>query len=269
MLILLPPSETKRDGGAGSPLALDRLRFPSLHPVRREVVDAVVELAADHDASVRALKLGPKQAGEVQRNRDLPTAPTMRALERYTGVLYDALDAATLTEDDWAVAAESVAVQSALLGLVGAADPVPAYRLSFDSRLSLRRGAASLKKRWAAAGAAALAERDDLLLDLRSEGYAALAPLADREGAHYVRVLARDESGHVRALNHFNKQAKGLLTRALIEAGASFGTTAELLAWAESEGYELRPAGDGTRDLELVVPEVRGAPGRLMASLRV
>ena len=30
--ILLPPSETKRDGGAGSPLALDRLRFPSLSP---------------------------------------------------------------------------------------------------------------------------------------------------------------------------------------------------------------------------------------------
>lgn len=268
MLILLPPSETKRDGGAGSPLALDRLRFPSLHPVRRDVVDAVVELAGDHDASVRALKLGPKQAGEVQRNRDIPSAPTMRALERYTGVLYDALDAATLTEDDWAVAAESVAVQSALLGLVGAADHVPVYRLSFDSRLSSHRGAPSLKKRWAAAGAAALAERPDLLLDLRSEGYAALAPLPDREGAHYVRVLARDESGHVRALNHFNKQAKGLLTRALIEAGASFSSTDELLSWAESEGYELGPAGDGTRDLELVVPEVRGTPGRLMAALR-
>ncbi|MGO4299573.1 YaaA family protein [Leifsonia sp. RAF41] len=269
MLILLPPSETKRDGGAGSPLALERLRFPSLHPVRREVVDAVVSLAADHQASVRALKLGPKQAGEVERNRSIVSAPTMRALERYTGVLYDALDAGSLDDSDWAVAAETVAVQSALLGLVGADDAVPAYRLSFDSRLSLKRGDASLKKRWAAAGAAALAERDDLLLDLRSEGYAALAPLPDRENAHYVRVLARDDRGHVRALNHFNKQAKGLLTRALIETGASFATSAELLGWAADEGYELHPANDGSRDLELVVPEVRGAPGRLMATLRV
>lgn len=269
MLILLPPSETKRDGGAGSPLAVERLRFPSLNPVRREVVDAVVELAADHDAAIRALKLGPKQAGEVERNRGIPSAPTMRALERYTGVLYDALDAESLSSADWVVAAETVAVQSALLGLVGADDPVPAYRLSFDSRLSLHRGAASLKKRWSQAGAAALAERDDLVLDLRSEGYAALAPLPERDGAHYVRVLARDESGHVRALNHFNKQAKGLLTRALIEAGAGFETTASLLDWADAEGYELRPAGDGSRDLELVVPEVRGAPGKLMAALRV
>lgn len=269
MLILLPPSETKRDGGAGSPLALDRLRFPSLTAVRTDVVSAVVELAADHESAVKALKLGPKQAGEVERNRTLRAAPTMRALERYTGVLYDALDAESLSDGEWAVAADAVAVQSALLGLVGAADPIPAYRLSFDSRLSLHRGAASLKKRWAAAGAAALAEQRGLLLDLRSEGYAALAPLPDREGAHYVRVLARDETGHVRALNHFNKQAKGLLARAIVEAGAGFETTVDLLAWAGAEGYELRLAGDGSRDLDLVVPEVRGEPGRLMAALRV
>jgi cytoplasmic iron level regulating protein YaaA (DUF328/UPF0246 family) len=127
-----------------------------------------------------------------------------------------------------------------------------------------------LKKRWAAAGAEALAQRDDLLLDLRSEGYAALAPLPDRDGAHYVRVLARDENGQVRALNHFNKQAKGLLTRALVEAGGSFSSAEDLLGWAEAEGYELRPTTQpGSRDLELVVPEVRGEPGRLMAALRV
>jgi cytoplasmic iron level regulating protein YaaA (DUF328/UPF0246 family) len=83
-----------------------------------------------------------------------------------------------------------------------------------------------------------------------------------------VRVLARDESGNVRALNHFNKQAKGLLTRALLEAGIDFATTAELLEWAASERYELTEATDGSGDLELVVPEVAGSPGKLMAVLR-
>jgi len=120
VLILLPPSETKRDGGAGSPLDLDRLSFPSLNPVRREVVDAVVALAADRDAAMRALKLGPKQADEVDRNRAIPGAPTMRALERYTGILYDALGASSLSAAEWAVASGSVVVQSAMLGLVGA-----------------------------------------------------------------------------------------------------------------------------------------------------
>jgi cytoplasmic iron level regulating protein YaaA (DUF328/UPF0246 family) len=268
VLILLPPSETKRDGGAGAPLDLGGLRFPSLTAVRAEVVAALRDLSADRDTAVRALKLGPKQAGEVDRNRAVLSSPTHPALLRYTGVLYDALDAESLTEEQWVFAAEHVAVQSALLGLVGAADLIPAYRLSFDSRLSTERGIPSLKKRWAEAGAAALAAHPGLLLDLRSEGYAALAPLPTREGAHYVRVLARSADGTVRALNHFNKQAKGLFARALIEAGEVFRTTADLLAWAAGEGYELSRSEDASGDLELVVPEVAGQPGKLMAVLR-
>lgn len=267
MLLLLPPSETKRDGGAGAPLALDRLSFPSLAPVRREVVDAVLALASDREACIRALKLGPKQAAEVDRNRAILSSPTLPALSRYTGVLYDALDAASLSPAAWAFAGTTVAVQSALLGLVAATDPIPAYRLSFDSRLSLERGTPSLKRRWSEPAGRELAERPGLLLDLRSEGYAALGPLPDREHAHYIRVLARDESGSVRALNHFNKQAKGLLARALIQAGHDLATTADLLDWAAAEGYELRPAAEG-RELELVVPEIAGEPGRLMAVLR-
>lgn len=268
MLILLPPSETKRDGGEGAPIDLDALRFPALRPVRQDVVEAVLTLSADRDAAVRALKLGPKQAGEVDRNRAILTSGTMPALERYTGVLYDALSPQTLSPQALRFAASTVAVHSALLGPVGAADPIPAYRLSFDSRLSLEKGAPSLKKRWRERAGAVLADHPGLLLDLRSEGYAALGPLPQRAGAHYVRVLARDASGNVRALNHFNKQAKGLLTRALVEAGEDFATTAELLDWAAAERYELTAAGDGSGDLELVVPEVGGAPGSLMAVLR-
>ncbi|MFF2052449.1 YaaA family protein [Leifsonia sp. NPDC058194] len=268
MLILLPPSETKRDGGEGAPLDLAALSFPSLIPVRRDVIDAVLRLSADRDTAVRALKLGPKQAGEVDRNRAILTSPTMPALDRYTGVLYDALAPETLSSDARRFAASTVAVKSALLGLVGAADLIPAYRLSFDSRLSLERGVPSLKKRWAPASGAALREHGGLILDLRSEGYAALGPLPQRDGAHYVRVLARDATGNVRALNHFNKQAKGLLTRAVLEAGIDFATTQELLDWAVSERYELRTAADGSGDLELIVPEVAGPPGKLMAVLR-
>lgn len=268
MLVLLPPSETKRDGGAGEPLDLDRLRFPALKPVRRSVLAAVAALSRNREHSIRALKLGPKQAGEVDRNRAIRSSSTMPALSRYTGVLYDALDAASLTDAQWAFAGSAVAVQSALLGPVAATDLIPAYRLSFDSRLSLERGVPTLKKRWSAAAGEVLKAHPGLILDLRSEGYAALGPLPARSGVHYVRVLARDAGGHVRALNHFNKQAKGLFTRALIEAGIEFESTDELLAWAAEEGYELRQAADGSEDLELIVPEVAGEPGKLIAVLR-
>ncbi|MFF1572007.1 YaaA family protein [Leifsonia sp. NPDC058292] len=267
MLILLPPSETKRDGGAGDPLAIDTLGFPGLGRVRRDVLRAVAKLSRNREASIAALKLGPKQAAEVDRNRAIPTSPTMPALERYTGVLYDALDAPGLTAEQRAFAHETVAVHSALLGLVAAGDSIPAYRLSFDSRLSVEKGVATLKKRWAPAVAETLEQREGLILDLRSEGYAALGPAPLRDHVHYVRVLARDESGTVRALNHFNKQAKGLFTRALVEAGTDFSGTGELLAWAREEGYDLSCALDG-RELNLIVPEVVGSAGNLRAVLR-
>ncbi|MFI5060348.1 MAG: YaaA family protein [Actinomycetales bacterium] len=267
MLILLPPSETKRDGGAGAPLALAELGFQVLTPARRAVLRAVATLSRDREASIRALKLGPQQAAEVDRNRAIPKAPTMAALERYTGVLYDALDVPSLSPAQRQFAHDTVAVHSALLGLVSAGDHIPAYRLSFDSRLSTANEVPTLKKRWAPAVGKVLAARAGLILDLRSEGYAALGPAPTREHVHYVRVLARDAGGNVRALNHFNKQAKGLFTRALIESGVDLETTDDLLGWALGEGYDLSRAGDGG-ELELVVPEVVGEPGRLMAVLR-
>jgi cytoplasmic iron level regulating protein YaaA (DUF328/UPF0246 family) len=267
LLILLPPSETKRDGGAGEPLALDTLGFAELNPVRRAVLRAVGSLSRNREASIRALKLGPKQAAEVDRNRAITTSATMPAIERYTGVLYDALDAAGLSAEQRSFANDTVAVHSALLGLVAAEDGIPAYRLSFDSRLSLEKGVPTLKKRWAPAVSGVLQKREGLILDLRSEGYAALGPVPERDHVHYLRVLARDAGGNVRALNHFNKQAKGLFTRALITERVDFSSTDQLLDWAAREGYDLSIAGNG-RDLELVVPDVAGAPGKLMAVLR-
>ncbi|MBC8091325.1 MAG: peroxide stress protein YaaA, partial [Pseudonocardia sp.] len=96
MLVLLPPSETKLDGGDGPPLHLDALHHPELDPLRRDLVDTLVHLASDVDASRAALGLSPRQNVEIARNAALHTAPTMPALRRYTGVLYDALDYASL-----------------------------------------------------------------------------------------------------------------------------------------------------------------------------
>ena len=251
MLLLLPPSETKRDGGDGV-VDVSALSFPELTAARTELVDRVVALAADHDATMRALKLGPRQSGEVERNRSLREAPTMPALDRYTGVLYDALGAATLDAAAREFAHRTVVVHSALFGFVRALDGIPAYRLSHDSRVPDVR----LRAFWRKPLAAVLASTPGVILDLRSEGYAELGPAPAREGSAFVRVVALEGDGRRRALNHFNKHAKGRFTRALLESRPEISSLAELVDWAGSQGFRL-DLGDGAapgavRELELV-----------------
>ncbi|MFF2370187.1 YaaA family protein [Agromyces sp. NPDC058110] len=251
MLVLLPPSETKRAGGHGAPLDLSSLSFADLEPLRMQLADELVALSADEESALRALKLGPRLATEVEHNRALWSSATMPALDRFTGVLFDALDAETLDEGARAYAAQNVFVHSALFGLVGAMDPIPAYRLSHDSRVP----GLPLKRFWRDAIADRIAAHDGLIIDLRSEAYAELGPAPVHAASVFVRVVAVDEGGRRRALNHFNKQAKGRFTRRLLETRPALGSVDELLDWAGSEGFELSagaPAGRGPAELDLV-----------------
>lgn len=244
MKILLPPSETKRQGGSGSPLRLDALALPSLQAQRTELVDALVELCGDADLARRVLKLSERQAGEVEHNRMLRTAPTMPAIDRYTGVLYDALDAQSLDRTARRWLGEHVMIHSAPFGPIGALDEIPVYRLAAGTSLP---GIRPLRRHWAEATSAALADAG-FVLDLRSESYVALGPVAGLVPSAYVRVVT--ETG--RALNHFNKKAKGEFVRALATTRPRARSARSLITWATEHGIRLRETGDAGV-LELVV----------------
>jgi len=240
MLILLPPSETKRTGGLDPHLSVAGLRFPGLAALRRSLVRDVAHLARDPAASMVALKLGPRLADEVGRNLVLAKSPTMPALDRYTGVLYDALDAASLAEEARRFAGEHLVIHSALFGPVSALDAIPAYRLSHDSRVP----GIQLKRYWSAAVTRELSG-GGLILDLRSEGYVGLGPVAGNPQSYFLRVVTIGPDGTSRALNHFNKSAKGLLTRQLLMNGEDFESVPELLDWAVQAGIGLTLGGPG------------------------
>ena len=180
MLVLLPPSESKAPGGRGRPLDLARLAHPGLTAVRGRLVDALVAAAVEQPDALRAA-LGCS-ADEAAKNAALPTAPTLPALQRYTGVLYEALSPATLSPAGRRRAHACLRVASALFGLLAPRDPVPAYRLSGGTSLP---GVGSLAAVWRPVLEPELA-RHRLVVDLRSGPYAALARVPH---AVQVRVL--------------------------------------------------------------------------------
>lgn len=246
-MLLLPPSETKRIGGDGPALRLDALHFPALNPLRRSLADELVALADDREASRGALGLSPKQDAEIDRNAELFTSPTVPALRRYTGVLYDALDIETLRGAELSRANSRLAVGSALFGLVRAEDPVPAYRLSAASKLP---GQATLAARWRPVLEPVLADIADheLIVDLRSGSYAGLGRLP---GAVDVDVVAEHADGRRTVVSHFNKAHKGRLARVLASSRAEPADAAAVAAVARRAGMRVERRGN---ELTVVVP---------------
>ncbi|MEX0152570.1 YaaA family protein [Microbacterium sp. LMI1-1-1.1] len=243
MLVLLPPSETKRPGGDGVPLDLADLALPALAPQRHEVIDALIALSADEDAAARVLKLSAARRHEIADNAALRTAPTMPAIDRYTGALFDALDASSLDDAARVWIGEHVLIHSAPFGPVGGMDAIPAYRLAAGTSVP---GLPALRRQWAAPVSAALAASlPAFVLDLRSEAYVALGPVPEEVASAYVRVVAETEDGAVRALNHFNKKAKGELVRDLASSGATIASGEDLLSWAADRGVDLRRGDSG------------------------
>ncbi|MET0899430.1 MAG: peroxide stress protein YaaA [Mycobacterium sp.] len=247
MLVLLPPSETKRAGGDGAPLKFEVLTAPELTALRTTLVDDLVALAADPQASRTALGISAAQDDEIARNAALLTAPTMPAIRRYTGVLYDALDIDSLRGAAATRARARLAVGSALFGLLRADDPVPAYRLSAGSKLP---GRPSLATRWRPLLEPVLAAvaAQELVVDLRSGSYAGLGRLP---GAVRVDVLAEHADGRRTVITHFNKAHKGRLARALASTRAEPDDAAAVAAIARRA--DMRVERDGN-DLIVVIP---------------
>ena len=110
-LILLPPSEGKAPEGSGPPWAPGTM--------------AVAELDAQRGQVLRALG----------RRHEARVGPTLPAMERYTGVLYQGLDAGSLGAVARRRLNRSVLIASGLWGLVAPTDPIPHYKLKMSANL--------------------------------------------------------------------------------------------------------------------------------------
>jgi cytoplasmic iron level regulating protein YaaA (DUF328/UPF0246 family) len=239
VLVLLPPSETKAPGGDGPPLNLDRLSHPELTPVRAKLADALVDLSADVTASLGALGLSPRQEDEAARNAALWSSPTLPALERYTGVLYDALDLGSFTKAQLAKAQRRLAVASALFGIARGGDRIPTYRLSGGTSLP---SLGALRALWRPALEPVFAGMDELIVDLRSGAYAALARIPD---AITVRVITATG----KTISHHNKAYKGKLAAALAKGRGEPSTVEALLTAMSKVGFDVKRTGEHEVDL--------------------
>ena len=254
MLILLPPSEGKTAPASGRPLDLESLGLSTLNPTRERILTSLIAVSSGNaKRAMDRLGLGKTQAGALPRNANLRNEPTARADSVYSGVLYAALDLASLDDISRKHADESVAVASGLFGLVRPGDFIPAYRLSGDVILPRLGSVAGI---WRKKLGPVLTELvgDGLLIDLRSGMYVNLhkpaGQLADRTAT--IRVL-HEHNGTRKVVSHFNKATKGRIVRALLETGANPATVDELETALRDLGRTVEREGNR---LDVIVSEV-------------
>lgn len=256
-LILLPPSEGKASGGGGPSWSPGSMAV-DLDDARMAVAEALADAMSGGEAA-RSKLLGVKGdalEAATLANQKVISSPTMRAIDRYDGVLYGALEPATLSPAARRRLGSTVLIFSGLWGLVAPGDPISDYKLKMSAPLP---GTGRLSTWWRDPISEALARRGAgrvLWNLLPNEHDSAWRPDAVTSSRRYsVRFLERHPDGRLVAVSHWNKFLKGALVRHLLEhphAGPS-----DLAEWEHPSGYRLDRDATEERDGEVLLSFVR------------
>ncbi len=236
-LILLPPSEGKAPGGSGSAWSPGTMAIDLDH--ERAVVMTALGRAMRGNEAARSRLLdvkGRALAAATKADLEIGSAPTLPAIQRYTGVLFDALDHGSLPAAERRRLANSVVIVSGLWGLVCPDDAIPDYKLKMGASLP-RLGRLSTWWRDAVTDRLVERARGRVVWNLLpNEHAAAFRPSADLYQLT-VRFLEPRADGSLVAVSHANKHLKGSLVRFLL-AHPSAGPD-DLAVWEHPEGYRL------------------------------
>lgn len=189
-IILIPPSEGKADGGNNPPIK-------SLSPITESLLD---EIKKAEPKKLYGLKDKALQKA-IDTNNALLSAKTMPAIERYTGVVYDAIDYPTLKNK--VQFNKQVKIVSGLFGLVKPKDLIPNYRLKIDKLKAF--------KVWKKENSNAL--QGYFVIDLLPKAHKKAVEY--KEGIEVEFVLIKN--GKKMPAGHQGKHIKGRFIRWLIE----------------------------------------------------
>ncbi len=136
MKILLAPAEIKNEGGTKSPLCKENFKFQELFTYQEEILKLYENHI--HTLSLEELSqwFGLKNLKEVEKyQQSVYTQPTMKAIQRYNGVAFDALEYASLPKQTQKYIDDNVILFSNLFGVLSASDLIPNYKYKQGAKL--------------------------------------------------------------------------------------------------------------------------------------
>jgi hypothetical protein len=221
------------------------MRLASLDGPRAEVL-AALAAAMDQSEADRGRLLGVKGealAAATAANRSVATSPTRRAIDRYTGVLYGALDHASLPAPARRRLTTQVLIASGAFGLVGPGDPIPDYKLKMGASLP---GIGKLSTWWrphldeALAPITARRTVWNLLPNEHALAWSGPSARTTQISVRFLDDVVRNGQRSLVMVSHWNKLLKGALVRHVLTNQLT--APAGLADFDHPQGYRYDPA---------------------------
>jgi hypothetical protein len=130
MKILLAPAETKQQGGELPPINLDNFQL------QKPIIDEYEQFISVSSIEELSKWFGLKDLGICGNyKRSIKNLPTLKAIQRYTGIAFDAIDYNHLNDNAQNFIDKNVIIFSNLFGYLQANTPIPDYKFKQGATL--------------------------------------------------------------------------------------------------------------------------------------
>ncbi len=208
MKILLAPAEIKRGGGDGKPFCQNNFKIKNLYKYKEEVFEKYEEYIKNNTIEELSAWFGIKRIEEVQKySFPLISKPTMKAIQRYIGVAFEALDYDSLDTNSKLYVDDKVMIFSNLFGILNATDEIPDYKYKQGVQLPT----INVEKFYKETLKKILDEYlDDEIVDLRAGYY-------DKFYKPTAKVITFKFLKNRKVVSHWAKYYRGLVVRAMAQ----------------------------------------------------
>ncbi len=136
MKILLAPSELKNTEGDDKPFCKDNFFLEELFTKRENIFNIYENFISQSSIEELSKWFGLKKIDEVKKYKNsLKNKATMKAIMRYEGVAFDALNYKNLNKNTQEYIDENVIIFSNLFGPIKASDLIPDYKYKQGAKL--------------------------------------------------------------------------------------------------------------------------------------
>lgn len=211
MKILLAPSENKSQGGSFEAIALNDLLFNKENSIREHLLKKYNDFIHSDNIDEIAKLFGVKDVKKVAHfTNDIFNAPTMKAIERYSGVAFEYLQYTHLDKSAQQYIDNNTIIFSNLFGPILASDKIPEYKLKQGEKLE----GTAIEKSYKEAFSPLLDEylQHEDILDLRAGFYDKFY----KPSKPYT-TLKFIKDGKV--VGHWAKAYRGIVLREIAKAG--------------------------------------------------